>query len=389
MEKDLGNYQSNMLARELAATGYNLTKLKLAQDTSPWLIGSNYSIQQTDFSGGSFSSIVNVVGATGNLVDINVTGRQPYIARNGVMKDTTYTITARIERSLISTGFDMLGNPTENGIPQVFEYAILSDEEIEIKGHVQTLSLLDTVNADIHTNDVLKTNGNAFLVEGYGTYVNGISSSQTDNFRPNVDINGSAPNVYQVDPVEIPPISFDDLRSRATLHHTSGNLTLDGDNFSYSSFMEWADSLGAPSGTGTKDHPFILVVEGDLDLINNIELGGYGILASTGVVDVNPQGSGNGIIGGLFAGQTTMAILAETGIDIESNGKIVAMMFSSGYIEFNGTPDVTGSIAAQHATFGAAGTPLFLFARGSRSIIAPGFLPNGVMGLKQLSYSEW
>jgi hypothetical protein len=60
---------------------------------------------------------------------------------------------------------------THTGVPPAFDYAFLANDNLTLNGTVGITSLDSTVNANIHTNKSLTSNGNKVLVEGYGTFV--------------------------------------------------------------------------------------------------------------------------------------------------------------------------------------------------------------------------
>jgi len=364
-----------ILARDAAISGVQMTTRMLAGDQNPWIDPTDYEVTDLEYSGGIVTTTVSGVGfPPGDTVDVVSVGRRKYIARNGVGRDTSHTVQVRFVR---------YANP---GVPLAFSNAITTDIEIELVGNIYIGSLDSTINAGIHTNGHLTTTGNSFLVEGYGTYTTTEDVRQPDNFVPNNDTNGSAPNVFQADSIRIPNLDLTELIDESTVHET-GDLTIDGDTFPYLSFAEWAAAIGSPTGYGTEADPFILVVDGTLTFLNRVELEGFGIVASLTNINIVPQGIGGGLVGGLFGTYVQLGIYTPGFIDIAGNAEIVGFLYGKDYIRFQGTPDVTGGLVTNDARFAAGGNPRVLH---STIKIGNGWgIRTRIIGPRIIAYAEW
>lgn len=378
-DRKVGFYQTKIEARDAAQTGFNLTLRKLAADQDPWVDSTRYGYPETDFKRSTFTSTVTPTGVpVGDTVDVVVVARHPYIDRQGVGRDTTHTIEARVVRGTVS------------GVPPGFRYAISTDTDLLLQGNIQVVSAFDEINASVHSNGRLRTRGNTFAVEGYGTYTGSFqeTSSSTSQFDPNVDWNGSASNVFQRDSVHLPNLFLDELRASATLHET-GNFTIDGDVFPYTSFADWATALGSTTGTGTVDDPFILVVEGDLELDNRIDLDGYGMLVSVGDVEINPSGSEGSLTGSIDGYSMEIGVFAVGNIDVNGNAKIVSTLYSQGRVTFHGTVDLKGGIVAKETRFIGGGNPLITYVGPGFGLVKPGFGWRDATGPVVIASAEW
>ena len=253
--------------------------------------------------------------------------------------------------------------PSEE-IRTFFSYAITSQKSIHIGGKFLLESLNAGENANIHTNGSMEMVGDSVQVNGYGTYSDLENVAYEANFVPENDINGGTQNLYKAPQIAMPSIDMDVLREQATVY-IAGDFTIDGLDFPYTSLIQWAEAVGAPELTGTPiGDPFVLVVDGRLTLKNNINLIGFGILASTGEIHIQPGNSTDGVRGGLTPdNETELALFSSAPIYVEGYVETVATMVSDEEIRFFDAPKHTGSIAAPSAHFGTGDIPIFLHAK--------------------------
>lgn len=366
---------TKLLARDAALTGFQMVTLKLAKDPDPWIDGSVYEVSGSDGSGSSYATVVATVGyPPGDTVQVQSIGTRHYIGLDGVPRDTTHVIDVRFVRY------------TDPGVPLAFRYAITTDTEIHLQGNMHIGSLDSLINAGIHTNGYLWTTGNSFLVEGYGTYTTSVHVPQDDNFVPNNDTNRTRPNVFWADSVKIPNLDLSELVNTSTLH-VGGDLTIDGNTFPYTSFAQWAQGIGSSTGSGTEADPFILVVDGTLSFLNEVHLSGFGIVASLSKIIIDPLGSEGGLIGGLYGPCVQLGIYTPGFIDIRGNAQIIGSLYGKDYIQFHGTPNVTGGLVTHDARFSAGGNPEIIH---STIKLGNGWgLESRIVGPRVVAYAEW
>lgn len=367
---------TKLLARDAAVAGAHVTMRALAEAENPWMDPTDYEVTDLYWGTSTVNTVVTNVGSPpGDTVDVIATGTRHYIDRHGFGKDTTHTIQMRVVR---------YANP---GVPIAFRNAITVDLQLQLFGNMYVGSLDPTLNGNVHTNGHLTTTGNSFLVEGYGTYTTSEDVKQPDRFQPNNDINGPDPNVHWADSIKIPDLDLAQLAATATVHET-GNLLIDGDTFPYKSFAEWAAAIGSPTGYGTEADPFILLVDGTLTFTNRVELDGFGIVASLTDIQIIPNGTGGGLIGGIFGGTySELGIYTPGFIDIAGNAEIVGYLYAKNYIQFHGTPSVTGGLVTHDARFNAGGDPNVVHATIK---IGNGFdIRTRIIGPRIIAYAEW
>ncbi|MGA7303478.1 MAG: hypothetical protein WBW88_01335 [Rhodothermales bacterium] len=379
-DKKVGYYQVKIEARDAAQSGFHLTMRKLAADQDPWVDSTKYGFGETSYQRSTFTSSVTPFGTpVGDTVDVVVVGFHKYIDKQGVPRDTTHTIEARVVRGLVE------------GVPPRFRYAISTDTDLLLQGNIEVKSGFPEINASVHSNGTLRTRGNTFTVQGYGTYTGSYFETATgasNRFQPNVDWNGSADNVFQRDSVDLPNLELDRLRAAAT-HYETGDFSIDGDTFPYSSFAEWAAALGSTVGTGTADDPFILVVEGDLELLNRIDLDGYGMLVSASNVEVSPSGSEGSLTGGIDGYNMELGVFAAGNIDVNGNAIMKSTLYSQGRVTFHGTVDLTGGIVAKETKFIGGGSPLITYVGPGHGLTKPGFSWKDATGPIVIASAEW
>jgi hypothetical protein len=370
----VGRHQTRVEARDAAMTGLNLTMRKLAGDVRKWSNGAAYSYPETDYDRATFATTVTIVDpASGDTADVLAIGTKSMITADGRGVDTTYTIEARIARAY-----------NDAAIPPGFKVSILSDEDMRIHGGFNVRALYDGVNADVHSNGVLQTNGNSFLVEGYGSATTGTSSAHEELFQPEVDWNGAGSNVIGRDSIPVPILDLDALRADATVHEL-GDYVIAGSSFPYSTFGQWAEAVGAPAGTGTSaENPFVFVAEGSLEFQDIVNLGGYGVIASAGDLRIH-----EGVHGEYSGFHTQMAIFTNGDATINGGASITATVYVGGKTKFNGSAQMTGGFIGKGAVkFG--GTFDLTWVGPGPELVTDYFGPTKEpIGPVIIAYAEW
>jgi hypothetical protein len=328
------------------------------------------------------------IGTSGNVVDIVAVGIQKYITQGGVPRDTSHTIQTRYARNEEAAMLSLMD------LSRYVDNVIVTQKTLDIRGNVfiGPFNKVEPVNSNVHTNGVLRTEGNSYEVQGFGTYA-GSEEVNFDRFAPNDDVNGSASNVYQVDPLRIPRLNLNQLRANASLHYITGDFTINAADFPYVSFDAWALALGAPPQTGTPEgDPFILVVEGDLNLVNLVRLDGHGILAAAGNIRFGKGKGGGGhagIIGETANYESLLGLYTVGDIEVAGNAELAATLYADGNISFGGTLDLIGGIYASEMEFKVHGNPSILHVRAKDSILYPWFANQPSPNPVRITSSEW
>jgi len=380
---DLNQYQAKRLAREAAITGYNLAVSKLVEGAAnPW-DDSTYSIGQTDFDKGWFTVTVSLADADGDTVDIVSTGHHNYISKRGVGGDTTHVVDARWIR---------VSEPS--GIPEAFGYAVIaSDVDLVVGGGFELRSLDSTQNANIHTNGTLDDSGNNYYVEGFGTYTTNETVTY-DHFYPNNDTNGGDRNVFWADSVMLPRINMEKMRAEAGWYET-GDIVIDGDAWPYTSWEDLAAAYGAPAGAGTESDPFVVLAEGNLDILNEVHMSGWGMFVAGGDLTIKGSQAGkksvsNGFYGELSNNKTQSGIFAVGTVVLNSGVDVHATVFGETGLTSNGHTTIYGGLASPNASFkGNGGARVFY--GGPNEAIIDGYLlsDDDIKGPRVIAYAEW
>lgn len=460
-DEGLNYYHHEELARDAALTGLHMTVRKLAADTQPgsWTTGSVYEIATTTHdNGATFRTDVSPCNPAsppypgdtcvdmasnpqiefGDVVDVRAVGSSGtrFNAETNTYDPIKVIIHARYMRK-----FD------DGGIPPNFRNVINVNELLLLQGNSAVFAINDSINASVHTNGDLDRRGGTFLVEGYGTYTgnNLLSPSDTVNFIPNIDYNGSDPNVFWSDSVHIPVMDLDNLR---TLAQTSGALVddpddlpivIDGDglptpgvlDFTNPATWPFRDADGNPlylagpcqsSGQcGTEDNPFIMVVEEPISFLNTTHVKGYGIIATAQTINIAAQGSGGGLYGDLTAEDRTKLLVATmTNMNIGHAGGNTCLglgpqnqfgndghtypnnscasasgdfeagvtLYAFGDADLQGSPYIVGGLSANDSSH-QGGSPMLIYGSPSKTIIDPGFEFIIPIGPILIAYSEW
>ncbi|MFB3131349.1 MAG: hypothetical protein ACE10K_02375, partial [Rhodothermales bacterium] len=134
-------------------------------------------------------------------------------------------------------------------------------------------------NADVHTNGNLAVNNTNPTVEGFGTYAVSVLPDQATAdivFTPNYNPSGSD-DVYQVAPIDLPPLDPATMASMMTVDSTTTGsvvITSPGDLL----FID-----------GTREDPYVWHIENDL-IFNNgadVSVPNYTIFLVNGTLDFN------------------------------------------------------------------------------------------------------
>lgn len=392
----LTEYQSKAFARQAAHAGLRTTVRQLARASdAPWTAPTSFNLSNTSYEVGSYEVTLQSVGPTGDTVDVFATG---------IYDEDTVYVDARYKRA-----FDL------EGTPPAFRSVILTDQLLQISGNIHISTLDPTLNANVHTNGSLSTNGNAFLVEGYGSYSGSGHTNQPDNFQPKVDYNGAESNVLEIPAIDIPDASLDSSHADVSYIEPAQNL-VNVSNQNHNPIQidvrTKADNLCAtgeipPSkctdadGDGLIDlgrsKAFVWWVSGTIDL-QNVEIAGNAVLYADAnrMANGGTPTSGDGIevdrrvVGTLSDEDETQLMLRTPGsIDVYGNDEIVATMWTNDQATFHGTPDMIGGILSPEAHFSGHGNFNLTYAAPSSVITDPGDTNLYPVGPVLIAYAEW
>jgi hypothetical protein len=379
-------------AREASFTGLNLTLRKLVShpDTN-WAGTESYGIDTTDYKRSDFWTTVTPKYPGADTVDVMSRGRKYYIDPSGAYTDTTHTINVRL----------IYDNFTDS-IPPAWKYAIMSDNDFLVGGDL-TISSYDGVNpANVHSNETLRSRGNSFVVEGYGSYSDGDGVRFPDNFQPPVDENGDEPNVYQDSEIPWPQADWPDLRTKAQNGgiYSDEHLVLDVASTGYTSFNQWAVEGGYADSNPTvglsASNPVVVFSETTIEIASDMVLDGYGVIASLNGMDSTTVGTeihGNlqihgGITETADGTSADMLLLSQGGVFVNGTSDITASIYSAGTVTFNGTASVTGGVVARDIaiTSGTFNLTWIGLNSGYGELFGP---INEVFGPRIAAWSEW
>jgi hypothetical protein len=399
----LNRYQYKQLARQAAHAGLEHTVGLLAMAAnSPWSTSASaYDLPSTDYGLGTYEVDVQPVGTGTDTVDVYVLG---------IHGPDSIRVDARYERAM-----DI------GGIPPAFRSMILTNEVIQLSGNITISSIDPSHNANIHTNGQLQTNGNAFIVEGYGSYSDpaGNQTRQADNFVPRTDYNGEESNVLQVPEMVLPEARLEPTHPDVTWVDTLLNVTY-GSSGNTLEVIDIQQKIYNPAtGLCTRGQippdrcyrdgqpvlgtvePFVWWVEGNVSL-QNVQINGNVVLYADGLCNANGSVSaGDGfiirddVIGGVTpptpqpGNQTRLMLRTPGNINIHGNDQITASIWADGEITFHGTPDFVGNILSPQANFEGNGDFELVYAAPSRLITTPGLSNIAPIGPRLIAYAEW
>ena len=359
--------QFGTLARDAAHTGYAAAAHQITSDTlSPLLPLTG----QTD--DGTYSATFSETSGTPREVVVRSEGRA------GGEK--------HIVEALFRDGSDgPPATPAERlrRVPPHLRYAVFSDQALRLSVLPRIRSGTSGINADVHTNGRLSLalSASALLgieaVEGFGTYAGGLSAIRlladpTRAFRPTTNPD-ELESLRERDPVRAQPFDADAVADahRAlgrTVRTESGGLRL----------------LGRVP-LGTAESPEVLVVDGDLALVD-VQFEGYGVVLIKGgvVVDATVTGLLASLLG---QPEGRVVVAAEGPVVFNGAGDVQGHYVTNGSALFAGAPSLHGGIAA-------LGTVDILLAPTVRYVppdpsLTVGFPGHPRAGLDLVTMREW
>ena len=360
----VSDHQYEVLAREAALTGLSVARSKLSGTFS----SGTYSGHAAS---GDYAVNATVSGDHAKILSVG-----KIVGSEGV--PLKYRVQAEFE--------GVAGKSYAPEAPEFLQYALISEQSINLAGHVSTEVYLQgeegsLLNANVHTNADLSINGGRVRVEGYGSYfgtASGTGNSLETSFQPNYAPT-EGETVYQVDEkIEMP--NYDAAAYVAkVLENGFGVIEHDGDL--------------AISGTldyGTRDNPTVIHVTGNLSNTGGALINGYVMFMVDGSVSLNGNLlSGDSGYGG--PDESSIAVYSGGTVSINGNVEIAAQIYSDGGLEvgvdLGGNPTIYGGLS----TYGQAsieGTPTVYYRTPSAALaINWQDVENSMM--KMVAYSEW
>lgn len=322
-------YQAKVLAREIALSAYEVG-VQRVQNKGPWPASGDVGTYQ----GGTYKvtyKLTPVGSANPTQVEVRATGTMPYHGEGGTPLNKEHVIVATYELGAGS-------GPGTETVPEYMRYGLLSEKTITMNGGVTITSEINTVNADIHTNQNLQVNNSAHnpnRITGFGTYVGNQTLNGPNAFVPNVP-DGQSPT-RRTARVDIPLLDVNNYKNRATITKT-GKFDLSGTHH-----------------FGTRENPTIYFVQGDLEVKNGAKFSGYVVFLVTGNVLLNSFTN----ISGTDYNESNIAFYANGDVNFNNNASIIGQIYArnnvnffdkskfygsvttNGLINFNGKVDIT------------------------------------------------
>lgn len=389
---ELASYQYKVLAREAATTGMHLTARKLVDDLEHWQSDpTSYGFSTQTYGNARFTVVVTALHE--DTVEVVSTGE---------FGAGEHIIEARYTKAFASLA-----------VPPAFRYGVMGDTEVSLDGTASVRTLNDGLNANIHANGDLDVDGSRMRIEGYGTYgpsgTDGVTPRGRINqiFDPNVDSNGSEDNVYRSGDVGLPsldPLDYADLPPAS--YTTASDTTLSG----VVDVQAWATSLGYGPEVGTIQQPFLLYVNGDLRIEDEVFLLGYvqivtygdisiqGTVAST--MDPRPDPFADEMDWDAWLekniddeGHTKAGFYANGGITVEGNSTIAGQLFANNGIDVTGSGgqrmNIIGGFAGSRVDIDVSGHLGFRYAQVSTAVVLPGWTETLPDGIRLATWAEW
>ena len=357
-DERLSTHQFEVLSRNAALAGYNVAKQELSENFT----GAAAAMNGT-YSGSTYNVAIsrssNIARVISRGISTMADGRQ-----------ITFTVQADIERELISI--------IREEAPPFMRYALITQNNLGLDGNVLTDLYLEgnaanTLNANMHTNGSLFINGNSVVVRGFGTYVTTASSSPStallNSFRPYYNPT-NAPVVQRVPTVDIPLFDAAEMADNVNVDNTTASVALSG-----------TYDLG-----GTREDPYVWVVNGDLSASGGVTINGYTLFIVTGNASLagNVQAGQTGYTG---PDESSVALYTAGSVNLSGSARFYGQIFCGTTVTFStGSPTVYGSVATRGgASF--RGSPRIYYRVPSPALTT--VFEDPEIRLNLISYSEY
>ncbi len=437
-ERAGNSHSAKTMARQVAMTGFNLTIHKLDASEGGWRVDPTaYEVQDQAYQHGTYSvdidpsygssdrggCIVDTVDVlvTANVSEVEHNVQATYIrscgtAGEGLPPGYNSNIASGTDQGITDQdgGGTDEGGTLNNGPVAATATASSSPEfGVWLTGEPRFFASTATENVNLHTNGMLAVLGKA-QVEGFGTYVKRKMCFTCDGFLPNDDINGPAPNVYGVSPLDIPTVEVPDYEAGATYIH-KGDLSWTG-----SQVIDFTDFQGI-TGYGTLDKPFIWYVKGDLSVKDaKVTMLGYAVIYVEGYMDVTgaayiytsvPNGvtppsstytdpnvdnmrsfiaanMSKGTTVGFYVGGTKEGWLHSHGIHVHAKGVITGQLYARGPVHVHDDATFIGSIVSRSGMH-IHGRNVHWYVKADVKTLPPDIQPNNLQQTELAAYTEW
>jgi len=245
-----------------------------------------------------------------------------------------------------------IATPTE--VPPFLDYALMSNGGLQLAGsmNVDLAAWADAENANVHTNGSLKITGNSVDVLGFGTHSLGASSSPAGaietTFTPGENEYDRS-SVFEVHQIEVPEFTVANYIDDVVPDMITGPVTLSGDY-----------ALG-----GTREDPYVWVVNGDLSATGGTTLDGYVLFLVDGNIDLSSNVAAG--MDAMGSTESTMAFYASGDIIFNGTVDIYGQFLAGGNFIVEGTPTIYGSVTTSGSAI-LKGTPNLNYLKASPAL---------------------
>ncbi len=324
---------------------YGVTNLVINQNLYEMSEGSIESYAQTKVRNIGNTTVEILKARVSADLDYRVTSPATMSVEDGTVKyravDTTYAGEPMVKFDIRSDYLDESKTiiaflRIRNSVPAYFNRSVLGENEVTFNGN--QLSVKDTnqpkLNADIHSNTLVKLNGSNYLFEGFVTSSGAVVNAGTNiNVIPNYNPLGSPVIQQFVAPVLIPNFVATTFLPKADVVYNSDH------------------TFSGLTTLGTMGDPKIIYVKGKATF-SATNITGYGVIVSEQEVNIN----GNVTINSPHPLHSQFGIftsgkfnLNNTGLTVEAtmycqdesvvntaNVKVIGSITSKSKITFNG-----------------------------------------------------
>lgn len=402
---ELTAYQIDRLAREAAQIGLKAIVRDLNNRPEAWtdndsLAHNRFRIPVTNYGEGGHRVDIEAMNlgdssTVGDIVELTIWGGfESWNTETNALDTTEVTLRAVYERGWVDIG-----------VPPSQREAIQTNEDLDMRGNV-------CVGGGTHANGDLSTSGGTFDVLGTGTYTTSESSSHDSNFTGGLVQSDSV----LIPIVPIPPLAYTEI---VDVGGPGNTWTLDQNNDPATTLAAgWDPANNGPNvGFGVAGNPYILYVNGDLEVNGDVHLVGYSQIYVSGEITIGGNSTIAPVPAGtplpnvtanmscadrltavqtwtqtyLDGGISNMGIYANSTITLGGNINVVSKLTTNAGFSYTGGGNarrlIIGGITAQNALDMRGNTEVYYTESDINT--QPGGDRNVPDGIRLVSYREW
>ncbi|MCH7976492.1 MAG: hypothetical protein IIC18_08070 [Bacteroidetes bacterium] len=309
-------------------------------------------------------------------VEVSISGLEATISSEGSLVTSEGIRVARTIRSVV--------DQAPETVPLGFGFGLLVGGDLSVAGTGDVLSVgvadsaAATLNASMHTNSNLQTEGSSAVVAGFGSYSGTVGGRHVETiFQPNYNPYLSPPVAFAL-PVDIPTV---DPLHLADDFGMDVNIRTDMPD-SWDASADWNCDLSGTLEGGSATNPRVYYCPGSLRM-ENLVFDGYAVIIADGRTEIDRFVGTN--VSTYPDGETTsLAIYSGGDILMDGHDEVEAHLFTNGTLQNEGRTRIHGSLTTGDGLY-LSGTAKIQYLPNPVALVPP---DERDTRLRLLAYSE-